>query len=530
MRLARSACTLLAWTALAGLLAPLPAQSAPKEIVGYYTSWSIYRRNYQVGEIPASMLTRLNYAFANVVDGRAVLGDPIADLQNFAKLTTLRLAHPNLKILLSVGGWTWSSGFSDAVLTPMARQVFASSCVDLMVAHGFDGVDIDWEYPVSGGLPTNITRPADKGNFTLFMAELRRQLDLEGIRQNRTFLLTTTAPASPTIIDNLEVAKIHPYVDTISLMAYALHGPWNPGFDLTGFSSALYPDPRSLFAEPARSLFNVAAAVKAYLDAEVPRQKLHLGVMFQGIGFAGVSATASGLYGLYTGPATGTWGPVYFDYTDLEQNYVGKNGYQRYWHDAARVPWLYNPTAAVMITYDDPRSIREKAWFTKTAGLGGAMFWELSGDRNKALLGALHAELANVVALRAPVRELSLAAPARIDLLVESDAARAGRFYYVVGSLTGTAPGLSLPGGVLPIAFDQLTWMSIVSANSPLFPNTIGMLDAAGSARAGFNAVVLGPLPSVLAGMKLHFAAWVAQSSANLTGEPSNPVDVFFVR
>jgi GH18 family chitinase len=519
--------TLFAWVLLGGLASPFFAQTPPQQIVGYYTSWSIYRRNYQVTDIPAAMLTRLNYAFANVVSGQAVLGDPVADLQNFAKLRVLKLSHPNLPILLSVGGWTWSSGFSDAVLTPQSRQVFAASCVSLMATNGFDGLDIDWEYPVSGGLPTNVTRAADKQNFTLFMAELRRQLDLEATRQNRTLLLTTTAPASPTVIENVEVSKIHAYVDTMSVMANGFHGPWAPGFDLTGFSAALYPDPKSLFPEPSKSKFNVAAAIKAYLDQGVPRHKVHLGLSFQGIGFAGVSGTATGLYGLYTAAPMGTWSLGYYDYTDLEQNYIDKNGYTRSWHDDARVPWLYNPTAAVMITYEDPRSMREKLWFARGAGLGGAMFWELSADRNKSLLNVVHAELTKVPALRAPVREISVSLPARIDLFVESDASRAGRFHYVVSSLSGTTPGLPLPGGVLPLNFDVMTWISVWSANTPLFPNTIGQLDAAGSAKAGFNATVLGPLPATLIGLRLTFAAWITQSGTNLTGEPTNPVDVF---
>jgi len=517
---------LLAGVLLVGLISPLAAQNAPRKVIGYYTSWSIYRRNYQVHDIPATMLTHLNYAFANVVNGQAVLGDPVADLQNFVKLAALKKLHPNLKILLSVGGWTWSSGFSDAVLTPTSRQTFAASCVSLMTTYGLDGLDIDWEWPVGGGLPTNTTRPQDKQNYTLFLAELRRQLILEGTKQQRTFLLSVTAPGSPMVMQNVEIAKIVNHVDWLSLMTWGYHGPWDPGIDLTGFSAALYPDPKSLFGEPARSKFNVSATVKAYLDLGVPRNMMEMGFAFYGTGFSGVYASKNGLYGLYTGASPGTWSPGFYDYSDLKQNYINQNGYQRYHHAEARVPWLFNPTTQIMISYEDPQSIREKAWLAKAAGLDGVMFWDLSSDRNKELLTPLVKEVNDVVTLRAPVRTISIANPARIDLLIESDATRAGRWHYVVGSLSGTTPGFPVGGGVLPVNFDILTLLSLWTANGPLFVNTIGTLDAAGSAKAGFNVAALGALPPSLAGTWLHFAAWVAISNTSLAGEPTNPVSI----
>ncbi len=518
------------FTAAITMIGDSTAQPSPNRIIGYYTAWSIYARNYHVTNIPAAMVTHINYAFANVQGGKAVLGDPWADLQNFQKLQTLKKGHSHVKTLLSLGGWTWSGNFSDAVLTPTSRQTFAASCVNLMVAHGFDGVDIDWEYPVSGGLPSNKTRPQDKQNFTLFLAELRSQLDAEGKKNNTYYLATIAAPANPAIIQNIEVSKIHPYLDWVNIMTYDFHGPWTPWNGVTGFNSPLYMDPKNPEPEPARSTFNVAAAVSRYRTLGVPRRKVQIGLAFYGRGFAGVSGGTSGLYAKYTGPASpGTWENGVFDYTDLKRNYINRAGYTSYWHITARVPWLHNPTKRVMISYDDPRAIREKAWFVKAAGIGGAMFWEFSGDRDADLLQEVHRVLKTEPGLRAPARNISIQAPILADLHMEGGTARAGSRYLLAGSLGGTHPGFPLPGGVVPLDFDPFTGFTLAAANTAVFPNTVGTLDKSGTARCGVNFAAVGPLPPSLVGLRISMAGWVLQSPSTINGEATNPVDFFLM-
>src|SRR6266446_5230150 len=145
-------------------------------------------------EITADKLTHINYAFANIKDGRVVEGFARDD-ENFRVLTGLRQRNPDLKNLVSVGGWTWSGGFSDAVLTRESRQRFVESAIDFVRRHDLDGFDVDWEYP---GLPGygNVNRPEDKKNFTAVMAELRAALDKEGAAKGRMYLLTFAAGAS----------------------------------------------------------------------------------------------------------------------------------------------------------------------------------------------------------------------------------------------------------------------------------------------------------------------------------------------
>ena len=380
-------------------------QEFNKNIIGYYTSWSVYVRDYHVPDIPADRINYINYAFANIdnVAGTIILGDPYADIDKwypgdswdpdslrgcFHRLQILKAENPHVKTLISVGGWTWSTYFSDIALTEDSREIFAASCVDFIQEYGFDGVDIDWEYPVSGGLLTNIYRPEDKENFTLLLAELRDQLDQAG-----DYLLTIAAPASPIIMENIEIDLIHQYLDWINVMTYDFHGPWeDPQADpVTNFNAPLYMASDDPLIEPYHSYFNLSAAIQGYLDEGVPLEKLNPGLAFYGRGFGGVPNENNGLYATYSGPANvGTWESGVFDYWDLEQNYINTNGYTAYWHDEAKVPWLYNPDTQNMISYDNPQSIEEKGNYINSMDLGGAMFWEFSADRYGVLLNTIY--------------------------------------------------------------------------------------------------------------------------------------------
>jgi chitinase len=395
------------------LIAAVPtfahAQDPPRNdqrIIGYFTEWSVYQRKYNVPDIPADKLTHINYAFARIVGGECAIHDSYAAIDkfydgdkwdagylrgNFHQLQKLKKKHPHLKTLISVGGWTLSSPFSDVALIKETRAKFAKSCVAFMVKYGFDGVDIDWEYPVSGGEPGNKTRPEDKPNYTLLLAELRRQLDEQGKSDKRSYLLTIAAPAGPKTFANLELDKIHAHLDWINLMTYDFHGGWSP---LTNFNAPLYPSSKDPTPdETIRKYFNADSAVKAYLKAGVPADKLVLGVPLYGRGWGGVKNINDGLYQPpVKNLPQGTWEAGVFDYKDLAKNYVGK--FKRFWHDEAKVPWLFDEKKGIMISYDDAESLRIKAEYVKQHKLGGVMFWELSADDNQAtLLNSLYGAL-----------------------------------------------------------------------------------------------------------------------------------------
>ncbi|MCZ8519620.1 MULTISPECIES: glycosyl hydrolase family 18 protein [Paenibacillus] len=419
---------------------PSAAQAAADgyKVVGYFTSWGIYGRNFQVTDIDASKLTHINYAFADVCfggrhgnpapdspnkntwsctdpavplqrgsvpDGTIVLGEPWADVNqtvpgktytecqeggcgNFERFRQLKAQNPHLRTLISVGGWTWSNRFSDVAASPALRQTFAKSAVTFLRTYGFDGVDIDWEYPVEGGIAGNSYRPADKQNYTLLLQDIRAELDAAGQQDGKYYELTIASGASQKYADNTELDKIAQIVDFINIMTYDFHGAWESE---TGFNAPLYSDPRDPYDAKK---FYVDGAVQIYRSKGVPGSKLVLGLGFYGRGWKGCDpgTAGDGLYQTCKGGwdgnkvPTGTWddwasgNSGIFDYGDLAANYVNKNGYTRYWNDYAKVPYVYNPTTGIFIGYDDVESIGLKTGYIKQQGLAGAMFWELSND------------------------------------------------------------------------------------------------------------------------------------------------------
>lgn len=375
------------------VLAALPVAArqttTPYRIIGYYASWAIYGKEYFVTDIAANQLTHINYAFANISEeGEILLGDEWADTQfpypgdsddeslrgNFKQLGLLKQINPNLQTLISVGGWSWSDRFSDVALTEESRAKFAKSCIAFIKQYGFDGVDLDWEYPSGGGEPGNIERPEDPDNFVLLLAELRKQLDAQGEQDGRPYLLTIAAPAGKWQYERMNLDKIHPYLDWINIMTYDYAGGWS---EVTAFNAPLYGE------------VSTDSAIQAYLAAGIPAEKVVMGVPFYGRGWTGVATANNGLGQAYSGLPNGEGS---FDYSTLAADYVGK--YQRFWDETAQVPWLYDPESGTMISYDDPESLTKKAEYIKQHNLGGVMFWETSqDDANNSLLNTLYTTL-----------------------------------------------------------------------------------------------------------------------------------------
>ena len=369
------------------------AYTGTAKIVGYYPSWATYARNYQVADIQASKLTHVNFAFANIDNGRCIVGDTYADTDkafagdswdvgakrgNFNQLTKLKATTPGLKTMISIGGWTWSKNFSAAAATDSSRKTFVSSCVDFMQTYGFDGIDIDWEYPVSGGLYAG--SPADTANYNALLAEFKTELAAVTAKDGKVHELSIAAPAGPTTTVNLDAATIGKTVDFMNLMSYDYHGGWDP---ITGHNA-----PMVVGSGDSATGFSITAAVDSYLSRGFPANKLILGLPFYGRGWSGVSnATNGGLFQPGATATVGTWEKGVFDYTDIKNNYLPTM--TRYWDAQAQVPYLYDPARQLFMSYDDPQSITVKTDFIKSRGLGGAMIWELSGDRSGELLNTV---------------------------------------------------------------------------------------------------------------------------------------------
>ena len=350
-----------------------PAQPS-KKIVGYYAAWASYS-GFTPDRIDVSKLTHINYAFANIgADLKIVMGYPDKDPSNFVLLQALKQRNPNLKTLISIGGWTWSGKFSDAALTDASRTVFADSCVAFIKQHGFDGVDLDWEYPVGGGLSTNGKRPEDKHNFTLLLQKLREKLDAQGVIDKKHYLLTIAGGAGNTYTNNVELSSIHPYLDYATIMTYDLHGTWDTYTDI---HAPLYSNTD---VSPQYKA-SIDSSINAWKQASFPMDKLVMGIPFYGYLYSSVNDVNHGLYQTFFGANS-------ISYGQIAASYLNQPGYIRYFHSQSMVPWLYN--GSTFISYEDVQSIGIKTDYIKSKGLGGAMIWELSQDPNKVLGNALY--------------------------------------------------------------------------------------------------------------------------------------------
>ena len=408
--------------AAAGPSSRAAAAVKPKagQVVGYFIEWGIYGRSYFVKNVETSgaadELTVINYAFGNVApdNGKVTcqIADSWADYQrpwgadesvngeavpwgsslrgNFQQLRALKALHPDLKVLISIGGWTFSKYFSDAALTKESRKQFVSSCIDLFIkgnlpgpvegdgsggpgaaAGVFDGIDVDWEWPGSEGNAGNIIRPEDKQNFTKLMQEFRKQLHEAGKQAHQDYLLTAFLPASPAKIDaGFEVPDIFGALTFGTTQGYDFHGPWESS---TNHQSNLYTSP----SDPTGPAgFSDDQVVNAYLSRGAPAKELVVGVPFYSHGWTGVNPANHGLYQAASGAAPGTWEAGSDDYKAVKA-LLGQ-GFTRYEDSEAGAAWVFDGTT--FWTFDDPPVMTAKAEYARQNGLGGIMFWELSGD------------------------------------------------------------------------------------------------------------------------------------------------------
>jgi chitinase len=359
---------------------PTPTPRAFR-LIAYLASWSTApSRGYRVADIPADRLTHLNYAFASVSpQGECVSGDASADARNFPELAKLKERFPHLKILLSLGG-AGAQNFANAAKSAEAREKFARSCIALMKQSGFDGIDVDWEFPKNA---------EEKQNYAALLGELRAQLDALGKADGARCLLTIAAPAGPDRYTGVAWNDIARTLDWINLMTYDFAGPWSA---LTGLNAPLYASAADPSKSKSAQAYNGHAAVQAYLAAGVPPEKIVFGVPFYGRGWKEVPNANNGLFQKFNGVPQGTRGGGAFDYRDLKKNYLPT--FTRFWDAAAQVPWLYNSATQVMISYDDPESLARKAEYVSAHKLGGVMIWEISTDDEQgSLIDALSARL-----------------------------------------------------------------------------------------------------------------------------------------
>jgi len=337
-------------------------------------------RNFDFSQIEASKLTHINYAFANIIDGEVMFGtegidDTEMNVEDIRTLISLRDINPDLKILVSVGGWGWSGNFSDAALTDSSRNRFAVSAARFVKEHQLDGIDLDWEYPNHPGAG-NTYRPEDVHNFTLMLECVRKHLDSLAVKEGRKekYLLTIATGATELYAANTELGLLSQYLDFINIMTYDFH---HGASYQTGHHANLY---LSSLDTPDGDATD--RAMEIHIRDGVPPAKLNIGIPFYGRVWRGVEPVDNGLY---RDAATTGAGMSYSDVLKA----LADPAFTRYYDSSAASPFLWNAGDSVFISYEDAGSVAERMKFIKERGLGGVMFWEYSEDVDGMLLNAI---------------------------------------------------------------------------------------------------------------------------------------------
>jgi chitinase len=407
-----------------------------KILGGYFEEWGIRYAGYNIADLQkngvADVLTHLIYAFGNVTPTATpacAIADPLAAYQdttvpsvngkaytaplygNFGAIQQLKALHPNLKVLISLGGQAGNvAGFSTAAGSEAGRVALTTSCIDMFVkgnvaagvaAPGlFDGFNIDWEFPTA----------ADKQNFTALLKEFRTQLSALTKTTGKKYVLTFDSPANPKKYVNIDLKASAAQVDFLTIDGYDYAGTWDKQ---TNESSSLYDtaaDP--VYADDRY----IDATVRAYRKAGVPAAKYTMGLPLYAVGWTGVPNVNHGLYqsvtaaspvlladgsGLCPNTDKATASPGcdtvltagFLTYSTIE-NLKNKNGYIA-WYDSTRVgATLYNPSSGTFYSYDDPAAVAAKTAYIKKNRLGGAYVWALNDDdANASLTKAIAAGL-----------------------------------------------------------------------------------------------------------------------------------------
>lgn len=392
-------------------------EGSKKRIIAYFPNWGIYGETHQqmtVGEMPWDKITHINHAFFTVNSAfKLETTDSSADFErNFpnsegwdnqdslrghmGEYKHYKGIYKDVKVLISVGGWTRSENFHEMAKTKESRKIFIDSVIEFLGKYSFvDGIDLDWEYPgvdrakdpndeYDRGAPGG---PEDRKNFTLLLKEIREAYNDNNMKNK---LLTIAAPAGYDKAELQDVKEYHKYLDFINIMTYDIHGAWE---DITNHHSPLYAkkeDPSLDSPIDIKNKYNVDYAMKLYSkEFKVPASKLNVGTPFYSRGWGGVNAKSAkeALYSKATGKYVGAWdnpqspgGQVpWFKLKEMEK----QKEFEKYYDKKAEAPYLYNKSEGIFLTYEDEESLKAKCEYVMDNNYGGMILWEITGDSKK---------------------------------------------------------------------------------------------------------------------------------------------------
>ena len=374
-----------------------------KVLTAYFPEWGIYGRNFQLADVPGDKLNHLIYSFLDLKsDGQVAIMDTYAALEkrfsaeesvsgqadlwsypagdpratqtvwgNFNQVAELKEKYPHMKVSIAVGGWTLSDNFSTVCSTAAGREAFAASLVKFLDTYRmFDGIDFDWEYPAGGGEAGNSASPSDGANYAALLQLVRQKFDALGSQSGRRYEISVASPAGIDKIATFNLAGLAPSVDRFNVMTYDFHGTWE---NTTGHQSAFTGDAAG---------YDIKTAVGAYLAAGVPAGKVVLGAPLYTRAWSGVADGGDGGYlEASSGAAPGTFEKGVYDYKDLvAQVQASAGGWKVYWDDTAQATYVYDAADRIFSSFESRTSIAQKSDWAERMGLGGMMFWDITGD------------------------------------------------------------------------------------------------------------------------------------------------------
>lgn len=334
------------------IVLPTMAQKKSKRplIIAYYTGDSALINRYNV-----SQLDQIIYSFAHIQNDSITLGTA-KDSITIRHLVSLKQQYPQLKVLLSMGGWSGCAPCSESFSRENGRITFANTTKHLLEYFGLDGLDLDWEYPTVEGFPGHLYQPSDKTNFTALIQTLRKTL-------GKKYELSFAAGGFQHYLDSaVEWKKIMPLLNRVNIMSYDLVNGYST---VTGHHTPLYSTNSK--EESADK------AVNYLLKLGIPSNKLVIGGAFYTRTWKNVAPINNGLY--QSGePTHGV------DFPKYDSAFTTVNGWRYFWDEKAKAPYWYNPKYSLFATGDNILSIKAKTQYAIDKKLGGIMFWELPLD------------------------------------------------------------------------------------------------------------------------------------------------------